>query len=92
MIFTLAGSRSRWTMPFSWAASSASGNLAGDGEGVGQADALSIRRARGRDDLSQRGARDELHDKVVGPNVEQRADTWMVEGGNRRRFAARSAR
>ena len=66
------------------------GDLARDGDGVGQADALGIRRARGRDDLSQRGARDELHDEVVGPDVVERADTWMVQGGNRPRFALES--
>ena len=66
------------------------GDLARDGEDVGQVDALGIRRARGRDDLSQRRARDELHDEVVGPDVVERADVRMVEGGNRPRFALES--
>ena len=66
------------------------GNLARDGEDVGQASTLGVGRGRGGDDLSQRRARDELHDEVVGPDVVERADVRVVERGNRARFALES--
>ena len=54
--FTLAGLRSRWTMPCVVCRLERLCDLEGDGEGVGQADALGFGCARGLDNLSQRPA------------------------------------
>ena len=90
VIFTLAGFRSRWTMPFSCAASSASAICRAIARASAQADALRAQAGARRDELSQRRARDQLHDEVVGPDVVERADVRMVEGGNRPRLALES--
>ena len=87
VILMLAGFRSRWTMPFSCAASSASAICARDGEGVGQAEPSAPGVRAAAMPSASVGAWDELHHQVVGPDVVERADVRMVERGKRPRLA-----
>ena len=76
----LAGFRSRWTMPFSCAASSASAiwraMVSASSSGIGP-----FRCAR------QVSPSDQLHHQVVGADVVQRANIRVVQRGDRARFA-----
>jgi len=89
---TLDGFRSRWTIPCSWAASSASAILPGD------ADGLVHRQRSAVETLRERGPFDELEDErgAVRPfldSVDLR-DVGMIQRGEQLRFAleARAAR
>ena len=81
----LAGFRSRWTMPFSCAASSAGGDLPRDGEGVGE------RQGAAFEPIGQRRSFDQLEDQcgdAVGFfQPVDRADVRVIERRERPRFA-----
>ena len=76
----LAGLRSRWTMPFSWAASSRGGDLAGVVDG-----------GVDRDGSGEVGALDQFHHQVIRTDVVERADVGMIERRNRARLALKAS-
>ena len=80
----LPGFRSRWTMPFSWAAIEGVGNLPRDAEGFVQSGAALARA------IGERGTLDELHHQVVGADVVQRADVGMIQRGDGAGFALKA--
>ncbi len=86
--FTLAGLRSRWTMPCSCAASSAVGDLPCDRQGLGERNRSLL------DAIGKRRAVDQLHDERMRRAAVFEAvdlgDVRMIERGEDLRFAMKA--